>query len=125
MNQQRSHVSCSGSRSLQTAHPDRLLIQITAEGNRKIPLERGITTIGRRTSNDVCIESGFVSRTHARIINTAAGALIEDLNSCNGLAVNAQQVRRHKLRSGDLIVIGRTQLRYIDLNDACASGGHA
>jgi hypothetical protein len=29
------------------------------------------------------------------------------------------------LRSGDMIVIGRTQLRYIDLNDATGSDGHA
>ena len=55
----------------------------------KIPLDKGITTIGRRTTNDVCINSRFISRFHARIINTAAGAIIEDLNSCNGLAVNA------------------------------------
>jgi general secretion pathway protein A len=125
MNQQRSHVSYSGSHALRAAHQDRLLIRITAEGNMKIPLEQGITTIGRRASNDVCIESRFISRVHARIISTAAGAIIEDLNSCNGIAVNAQQVRRHKLRSGDMIVLGRIQLRYIDLNDATRADGHA
>jgi len=125
MNQQRSHVSYSGRHSLQAAHPDRLLLQVTAEGNMKIPLEHGITTIGRRRSNDVCIESRFISRAHARIISTAAGAIIEDLNSCNGVAVNALQVRRHKLRSGDMLTIGQTQLRYIDLNDATGSDGHA
>ena len=125
MNQQDTQLIYSGSDSLRAALPDRLLLNITAQGNMKIPLDKGITTIGRRTANDLCINSRFISRFHARIINTAAGAIIEDLRSCNGIAVNGLQVRRHKLRSGDLIAIGRHQLRYIDLNDAAGGDGHA
>lgn len=125
MNQLRTPVIYSGSDALQPSHPNRLLIHMTSQGNMKISLDKGITTIGRRATNDLCINSRFISRFHARIINTAAGAIIEDLNSCNGLMINAQRTHRHKLRSGDLIAIGRTQLRYIDLNDAAGGDGHA
>jgi general secretion pathway protein A len=103
----------------------RLLIQMTGTGNLKIALDKTVVTIGRLTDNDFCIRSRFISRLHARIFNTAAGAIIEDLKSCNGVTVNARRVSSHKLRSGDLIEIGQCQLRYIDLSDSFAGDGRA
>jgi general secretion pathway protein A len=109
-----------------TTEPGRVLIRVSCDGNLKIPVEKEVLTIGRRSTNDICMRSRFISRYHARIINTPAGAIIEDLNSSNGIAVNAQRVRRRQpLRSGDVITIGPLQLRYFDLHDSTSGYGHA
>jgi len=39
-------------------------------------------------------------------------AVIEDLNSTNGVQVNGRRVTRHTLRDGDQIVIGRAHYRF-------------
>ena len=103
----------------------RLLIRTTGSGNLKIPVDQDILTIGRSTTNDICIRSRFISRFHARIIITPVGAVIEDLDSRNGTSVNCARVRHHRLRSGDVIHIGRDQLRYIDLGDGSPGDGNA
>jgi hypothetical protein len=39
--------------------------------------------------------------------------------------MNSTRVRRQKLRSGDLIGIGRMQLKYIDLMEGASGEGQA
>ena len=75
----------------------------------------GSLTIGRATDNDLCIESKFVSRHHCRIVTSERRCALEDVHSTNGLYVNAQRVRRHHLRDGDVVTIGQHRLHYIDL----------
>jgi len=103
----------------------RLLIKTTGSGNLKIAIDQDILTIGRSAANDICIRSRFISRFHARIFMTPSGAVIEDLDSRNGTSVNSARVRHHRLRSGDVIRIGRDQLRYIDLGDESPGDGNA
>ncbi|NND53542.1 MAG: FHA domain-containing protein [Gammaproteobacteria bacterium] len=96
-------------------YANRMIVTIQDGGNLKLPLNNSITTIGREPANDVQIRSRFVSRFHARIVSDRDGATIEDLDSRNGVAVNAEKVRRRQLRNGDFIKIGRIQLQYIDI----------
>jgi pSer/pThr/pTyr-binding forkhead associated (FHA) protein len=37
--------------------------------------------------------------------------LVRDLDSCNGTLVNGREVRRARLRRGDLLVLGETEIR--------------
>ena len=104
---------------------NRLIIATSTNGNLKFPLNQSIMTIGREALNDIHIRSRFISRFHARIVSDSDGAIIEDLDSRNGLTVNSRKVRRQKLRSGDLIDLGKTQLRYIDLTEGSAGEGSA
>jgi len=104
---------------------NRLIIAITERGNLKFPLHKQIITIGRSPQNDIHIRSRFISRYHARIVCDKDGAIIEDLDSSNGISVNSHRARRQSLRSGDLIDLGRTQLRYIDLSDGSPGEGQA
>ena len=70
-------------------------------------------SIGRSRTNSVALlldES--VSRRHARILCVEGQYVIEDLESRNGTFVNGRQVRRQRLRVGDLIEIGYTKLRF-------------
>src|ERR1051325_8264573 len=46
-----------------------------------------VTTLGRGEDNDVVLSDTSVSRRHARIVRTAEGFRIEDLDSFNGTAV--------------------------------------
>ena len=39
-------------------------------------------------------------------------AIIEDLNSTNGLLLKGDRVRRHTLADGDIVIIGQHSLTY-------------
>jgi hypothetical protein len=104
---------------------NRLIVTSDDHGNLKFPLDRNIMTIGRDAQNDIHIRSRFISRFHARIISDHDGTIIEDLDSRNGITVNAERVRRQQLRSGDLIDLGRTQLKFIDLSEGASGEGQA
>jgi len=104
---------------------NRVLIASDAQGNLKFPLNRDVITIGRKSDNDIHIHSRYISRYHARVVSDATGSVIEDLGSANGLLVNTQQTRRHLLKSGDLITLGQTQLKFIDLAENDSDEGCA
>ena len=40
-------------------------------------------------------------------------AIIEDLNSTNGVIVNGRKVTRQVLNDGDILTIGEIQFRYV------------
>ncbi len=69
-------------------------------------------TIGRSAKSDIQINSEFVSRNHARIAIGSAGPVIEDVSSMNGMVVNADIVKRHIFRTGDVVVLGTTRLTF-------------
>jgi adenylate cyclase len=53
-----------------------------------------------------------VSRFQNLFMETPDGWLLIDLSSTNGCFVNGRRVREHRLRDGDLIVIGHHQVRF-------------
>jgi diguanylate cyclase (GGDEF)-like protein len=63
-------------------------------------------TLGRHPDSEIWIGDDGVSRRHARIVENAAGHVLEDLASANGTFVNGVRVERHQLRDGDLIQLG-------------------
>ncbi len=71
------------------------------------------TRIGRAAGCELQIESGSVSRHHALILVGPREAIIEDLNSTNGVFVNGRKVSRQLLGDGDAVTIGEIQFRYI------------
>ncbi|PKO47894.1 MAG: FHA domain-containing protein [Betaproteobacteria bacterium HGW-Betaproteobacteria-22] len=76
------------------------------------------TGIGRRPANDFHLDNLAVSGDHAVILKIGSDYYIEDLDSTNGTRVNNEPVKRHALKNGDLIDIGKFQLKF--LNDANA-----
>lgn len=70
-------------------------------------------TIGRRSTNDVCIANLSVSGSHAKIVITDEGAMVEDLNSTNGTYINGRLISRQKLNDGDDIVLGRIRVTFL------------
>lgn len=104
---------------------NRLIVAMNDDQNTKHPLSQNIMTIGREPHNDIHIRSRYISRFHARIVSDQDGSIIEDLDSRNGVTVNSLKVRRRQLKSGDLIDLGKIQLKFIDLMDGTASEGRA
>jgi len=88
------------------------LIRIDGEAPVTHVLSRR-TRIGRATGCELQIESGSVSRHHALIVVGPREAIIEDLNSTNGVIVNGRKVTRQPLADGDAVTIGEIQFRYI------------
>ena len=48
--------------------------------------------------------------------------MIEDLNSTNGTYVKSNRVRRHHLNDGDVVLIGKHELIYVDERAARGRG---
>ena len=71
-------------------------------------------TIGRRPDNDICIDNLAISGEHAVLTVGTNGATLEDLGSTNGTIVNGQAIKSQLLRHGDVIELGKYQLKYID-----------
>ena len=69
-----------------------------------------VTRIGRRDENDVTLDSGSVSGTHAEIIRTAEGFELRDLGSTNGTFLNGERVQTARLHRNDIIRLGNVSL---------------
>jgi predicted component of type VI protein secretion system len=74
--------------------------------------ERGRWVVGRASSCDCTLPADdTISRTHAEIAVRAGLCLVRDLDSCNGTWLNGRSVRRARLRRGDVLRLGETELR--------------
>ena len=73
-------------------------------------------TIGRKPENEIQIDNLAVSGKHALIITILDDSFLEDLGSTNGTYVNGKLVKKHALKDGDVIAIGKHELKYINEN---------
>jgi len=73
---------------------------------------KGTITLGRRSSNDVCIPDLSVSGNHAKITIENGKATLEDLNSTNGSYVKGRNIETYDLASGDEIILGNVLLSF-------------
>jgi DNA-binding winged helix-turn-helix (wHTH) protein len=75
-------------------------------------LQEGDNAVGRELPTDVWLDSGSVSRRHAKIVVEGMTAWLEDLGSKNGTTVNGQKVTtRVKLSDGDEVRFGAVLMR--------------
>jgi pSer/pThr/pTyr-binding forkhead associated (FHA) protein len=80
---------------------------------RVYEIDAAAVTVGRGSANDIALEDDFASVFHARVEARQDGVWIEDVGSTNGTAVNGSRISAPtKLRPGDLIRIGETDLRF-------------
>ncbi len=92
----------------------RVLVLLDGEQPIKYPLYKNEMTIGRIDAADIKIDSHFISRLHARIVATAKGISIEDIESKNGIKVNGKLAKSHPLQHGDLVILGGLRFRFLD-----------
>jgi chromosome segregation ATPase len=87
---------------------------VRIDGDRSISHTLGRRTrIGRAPGCELHIDSSSVSRHHALILAGTREAIIEDLNSTNGVILNGRKVTRQVLNDGDIVTIGEIQFRYV------------
>jgi pSer/pThr/pTyr-binding forkhead associated (FHA) protein len=80
---------------------------------RRLPLLPGENVLGREPEGGINLDSPTVSRRHARILISAAGATLEDLNSKNGTFLRGHRVSSPvTLANGDDIRAGSVVLRF-------------
>ena len=71
-----------------------------------IPLGEERLSVGRDTSNQICLASMWVSRRHCVIERQGARVTIADLGSHNGTFVNGVPIKERVLAHGDQVRIG-------------------
>lgn len=80
---------------------------------RRYPLENSRYVMGRHPECDIVLESGSVSRQHAKISKSGPSFVLEDLKSRNGTFVNGRLINEStKLLEGDTIRICDIELNY-------------
>ncbi len=79
-----------------------------------IQLAAGAVSIGRAPDNDVQVDDITLSAHHARIYTYFDASYIEDVGSTNGVYINGKRVRKHLIHPGDVVQLGKTQIRVED-----------
>jgi pSer/pThr/pTyr-binding forkhead associated (FHA) protein len=80
-----------------------------------IPLTDDVMHVGRGLAADLRLDDNSVSRRHAILVPRPSGTRILDDRSANGTLVNGRRVQQADLRDGDVIVLGRVVLRFLEL----------
>lgn len=82
------------------------------QGEYELSNER--LTIGRKPDNDIQIDNLAVSGKHALVITILDDSFLEDLGSTNGTYVNGKLIKKHALKDGDVIAIGKHEMKYVN-----------
>lgn len=80
---------------------------------RQIEVESDSICIGKSRRCDVSLPDDTVSRQHAEIHREAGGYRFRDLGSTNGSYVGGARVKDAYLKPGDVLGIGKVQLRFM------------
>lgn len=97
----------------------KLILTLEGKTLREITLDKERCTIGRLPENDIHLDDKAASSRHAAILTILNDSFIEDLGSTNGTFVNGKVIKKHALGDGDVITIGRHELKF------AATQGHA
>jgi hypothetical protein len=87
------------------------LVTLSWDGNSHEVKGRRVV-IGRSRDCDIQLADANVSRRHAELRQEGASFWVVDLGSTNGIEVNGKRVKRAKLRSGDTVTLGSTELTF-------------
>ena len=98
---------------------DREIVSLTVNGT-KHEVDSGKVTIGRSKDCDIQLPDPNVSRKHAEVRQEGAAYWAVDLDSTNGMEVNGRRQKRAKLRQGDRITLGSTELVFRRETEASA-----
>ena len=89
--------------------PVQEVVTLTVAG-RTHEITKPNVILGRSREADVRVADVNVSRRHAELRQEGAGYWIVDLGSTNGLEVNGKRTDRSRVRDGDRITMGSTEI---------------
>jgi hypothetical protein len=91
--------------------PEPEVVTLSFDGTRHEVTKRSVV-LGRSRDCDLQLTDANVSRRHAELRQEGASYWIVDLGSTNGMEVNGKRVKRAKLRAGDRITLGSTEITF-------------
>jgi pSer/pThr/pTyr-binding forkhead associated (FHA) protein len=91
-----------------------LVLSLNGKIIGEFPLNKERLSIGRSADNDIQIDNLAVSGHHALILTILNDSFLEDLNSTNGTFVNGKPVKKYALRDGDIVTLGKHELKYLN-----------
>ena len=94
--------------------PAKLILSLNNSVLGEFPLDKERIIVGRKPENDIQVDNLAVSGQHAAIITILNDSFLEDLDSTNGTFVNGKLVKKHALKHGDVITIGKHELKYVN-----------
>jgi hypothetical protein len=89
--------------------PEREVVTLTWDG-REHEIAAASVILGRSREADLRVTDSNISRRHAELRQEGATYWIVDLGSTNGTTVNGKKVGRRRLRDGDRITLGSTEI---------------
>ncbi|HTT07307.1 MAG TPA: FHA domain-containing protein [Gammaproteobacteria bacterium] len=92
----------------------KLILSLNGVVQGEYQLSKERTTLGRKPDNDIQVDNLAVSGKHALIITILDDSFLEDLGSTNGTYVNGKLIKKHALRDGDVIGLGKHELKYVN-----------
>ena len=92
----------------------KLVLSLNGVVQREYQLDKERLSIGRKANNDIPIDSLAVSGKHALVITILDDSFLEDLGSTNGSYVNGKLIKKHALKDGDVIAIGKHEMKYVN-----------
>jgi len=96
---------------------EKLVVLTGPSKGRELPIDRQLT-IGRNPDNDLHLDDPEISRKHALIEQGEKGTVLRDLGSGNGTFVGGRRVLEFKLSNGDVIRMGKQELRFESTADS-------
>mgnify|MGYP000602898031 CR=1 FL=1 len=95
---------------------DIIILSGPAQG-RRITIQETDVLIGRRANCNVCLQDDRLSGEHAQLHYENGHWFVYDLSSSNGTWVNRQRLSQgYMLRPGDELGVGKTVMRFENLN---------
>jgi pSer/pThr/pTyr-binding forkhead associated (FHA) protein len=85
-----------------------------ADQGLRYELEKDATTIGRRSENEVTVDSAAVSGRHLVLLREGARFRLRDLDSTNGTLLNGKPVHEAMLSHHDVIRVGEVEFEFND-----------
>lgn len=101
----------------------KLILSIDGVVIKEVELTQERTTLGRRPRNDIVIDHLTISGDHAVLHWLDGSVELQDLGSTNGSFINGKRVQRQRLVSGDLLEMGKHQVRFLDTDTDADTGG--
>lgn len=87
---------------------------------KKVTLNKNLTSVGKRETNNIPLTDKTVSRNHLEIEYASDSFLLKDLGSTNGTYINGTKVKEAYLAPGDLVKIGNTVMEFVAFDEKVA-----
>jgi len=93
-----------------TSNPSKAYLIVN--GERHVPLDKAVVTLGRKLDNTIIVDDPRVSRHHAQLRQRYSHWILYDLGSASGTYVNNSRVDECLLQPGDVILLAGVALIY-------------